>query len=160
MFLEKALAQDIEDHRFIPYLQLSSLKKPGFSIVRLKLPEWFTCKNPVLGLFSVESQLHEFEALILSEPARLLSEFPMRHDAVNALEGILREHGSNAELVNDGQETAPSKRIMRVIPEYEGSKASAGPLVASAIGLDGLRHRCRHFAHWLKQLENLGGAAF
>lgn len=125
LFLEKALAQDIEDPRLIPYIQL-----------------------------------HEFEALILSEPARLLSEFPMRHDAVNALEGILREHGSNAELVNDGQETAPSKRIMRVIPEYEGSKASAGPLVASAIGLDGLRHRCRHFAHWLKQLENLGGAAF
>ena len=34
---------------------VSSLKKPGFSIVRLKLPEWFMCKNPVFGLFSVES---------------------------------------------------------------------------------------------------------
>ena len=36
---------------------MSSLKKPGFLIVRLKLPEWFICKNPVFGLFSVESTL-------------------------------------------------------------------------------------------------------
>ncbi|MCB8952442.1 MAG: DUF5615 family PIN-like protein [Ardenticatenales bacterium] len=35
-----------------------SLKKPGFSIVRQKLPEWFMCKNPVFDLFSVESRLN------------------------------------------------------------------------------------------------------
>ncbi|MCA9939860.1 MAG: hypothetical protein KC418_14555 [Anaerolineales bacterium] len=40
---------------------LSSLKKPGFLIVRLKLPEWFMCKNPVFGLFSVESTLKVLE---------------------------------------------------------------------------------------------------
>ncbi|MCA9941250.1 MAG: hypothetical protein KC418_21565 [Anaerolineales bacterium] len=36
---------------------MSSLKKPGFSTVRRKLPEWFMCKNPVFGLFSEESRM-------------------------------------------------------------------------------------------------------
>ena len=34
----------------ITALDMSSLKKPGFSIVRQKLPEWFMCKNPVFDL--------------------------------------------------------------------------------------------------------------
>ena len=33
-------------------------------MVRLKLPEWFMCKNPVLGLFSVESTIHVSERFV------------------------------------------------------------------------------------------------
>ena len=60
----------------------------------------------------------------------------------------------NPELINDGPETAPSKRILKEIPEYD--KASAGVSVTSKIGLPQLRNRCRHFNEWLGQLENLG----
>ncbi len=61
----------------------------------------------------------------------------------------------NPELINDGPDTAPSKRIIAEIPEYEGMKSSAGPIVAEKIGLASLQTRCRHFGDWINQLEDL-----
>jgi len=60
----------------------------------------------------------------------------------------------NPELIDDGPETAPSKRILREIPEYD--KATAGVSVAAHIGLPTLRKKCRHFDEWVTQLESLG----
>jgi len=60
------------------------------------------------------------------------------------------------ELINDGPDTAPSKRILKEIPEYD--KVGAGVLVAEKIGLEILRKKCNHFAEWLACLEQLGSA--
>jgi len=68
----------------------------------------------------------------------------------------LRDHAGSPELIDDGHDTAPSKRIARLIPEYAGMKASAGPLIAAKIGLAAIRQRCSHFDEWLKKLESLG----
>ncbi|MCY4361585.1 MAG: DUF4276 family protein [Gammaproteobacteria bacterium] len=57
------------------------------------------------------------------------------------------------ELIND--KTAPSKQIIKEIPEYEKMKASAGPIVAGKIGLSSLRLKCRHFSEWIDSLETL-----
>ena len=62
---------------------------------------------------------------------------------------------TSPEHVNDNTDTAPSKRIIREIPEYQGRKASAGPIVAAKIGLSTLRSQCAHFAQWLDKLESL-----
>ena len=99
-------------------------------------------------------QLHEFEALLLSDPERLATQFPGRDDAIRRLASAVSSFGS-PELVNGGEQTAPSKRIIAKIPEYEGRKVSAGPIVAGQIGLPLLRSRCEHFAGWLSRLENL-----
>ena len=48
-----------------------------------------------------------------------------------------------------------SKRIISVIPEYGGRKASAGPDIAEFIGIPAIRAKCPHFKLWLAQLENL-----
>jgi hypothetical protein len=117
--LERAVAADITDRRFVPYIQL-----------------------------------HEFEALVLAEPLALASEFPGREVAVGRLDALARQY-DNPELIDDGEQTAPSKRIMSEIPEYEGRKASAGPLVVAKIGLGKLRLKCPHFAGWLAKLEGL-----
>ena len=63
--------------------------------------------------------------------------------------------GKNPEEINEGQETAPSKRIIKEIPEYKGQKATIGPLVAAKIDLDVLREKCKHFNEWLTRLEKL-----
>jgi hypothetical protein len=99
-------------------------------------------------------QLHEFEALIFADPQKLDAEFLERKDGVRNLVRIATEAG-NPESIDDGEETAPSKRIIREIPEYEWRKASAGPLVAGKIGLPALRQKCAHFDQWLKRLEEL-----
>lgn len=116
--LEAAMKQDINDPRFIPYIQL-----------------------------------HEFEALILADPQQLDWEY-LEHDRpINNLRSMV--NGQNPELINDGPTTAPSKRILAEIPEYD--KVTAGVSVAGRIGLQTLRHKCRHFNEWLTGLEQLAG---
>lgn len=115
--LEAALAQDIQDNRFIPYIQL-----------------------------------HEFEALILADARKLDWEY-FEHEA--AIDSLVTMVGDTCpELINDGAETAPSKRILKQIPEYD--KVTAGWTVVEQIGLATLRHKCPHFNEWLTGLEQLG----
>ena len=64
--------------------------------------------------------------------------------------------GEDPELINDGQDTAPSKRILKKIPEYD--KATAGVRIVGRIGLPTLRAKCPHFNEWLYQLEELKGS--
>jgi Domain of unknown function (DUF4276) len=58
-------------------------------------------------------------------------------------------------LFDDGPQSAPSKRIMAQIPEYEDAKTVVGPQVAELIGLDTIRAKCPHFNAWLSRLEML-----
>lgn len=99
-------------------------------------------------------QLHEFEALLLSKPVELNSQFVESCDGVDRLVEMASCFES-PELIDSGAATAPSKRIIREIPEYEGRKASAGPIIAGKIGLPTLRSKCRHFRGWLDRLESL-----
>jgi len=101
--------------------------------------------------------MYEFESLILAGPRQLDWEFIEHEGRISELERMALNSG-NPELINDGQNTHPSKRIINKIPEYEGRKASAGPLVADKIGLPTLRDKCRHFNGWLEHLENLAGS--
>jgi hypothetical protein len=99
-------------------------------------------------------QLHEFEALILSDPTKFTPRFIEHADKINDLVLMCSQFVS-PELINDGAESAPSKRIIRSIPDYAGSKASAGPLIAQRIGLESIRQKCPHFSDWVERLEKL-----
>ena len=97
-------------------------------------------------------QLHEFEALILADARKLDWEY-FEHEAEIA--SLVTMVGDTCpELINDGAETAPSKRILKQIPEYD--KVTAGWTVVEQIGLATLRHKCPHFNEWLTRLEQLG----
>ena len=100
-------------------------------------------------------QLHEFETLLLSDPEKLHAQFDGAAGGIARLATAVARFPS-PEHVNDGAATAPSKRIIHEIPEYEGRKTSAGPITAAKIGLPTLRAKCAHFAEWLTKLENLG----
>jgi hypothetical protein len=99
-------------------------------------------------------QLHEFEALLLADPQKLEWEYPEHDQPIRNLFQMALGFIS-PELIDDGENTAPSKRIIREIPEYEGMKTSAGPLTAERIGLPVLRGKCGHFREWLSRLEQL-----
>ena len=100
-------------------------------------------------------QLHEFEALIFARLETLLDEYFDRETEIQCLRDVLADHDDNPELIDDGLATAPSKRILHQVPEY--NKATAGPDLAARIGIDHLRQRCRHFGDWLEKLEGLTG---
>jgi len=98
-------------------------------------------------------QLHEFEALLLTDPEKLLLLYPDKKTAVDRLQNEIS--GMHPEEINEKPATAPSKRIIKYIPEYEGQKAQVGPLVVEDIGLFTLRERCSHFNEWITKLEML-----
>ena len=100
-------------------------------------------------------QLHEYEAYLFSDTSKFLGEFPSYEKAISELTNMAAEYGS-PEDINEGIETAPSKRIIKAIPEYEGRKVSAGSNIASEIGIQAIRNKCPHFNTWLTKLEMLG----
>jgi len=97
-------------------------------------------------------QVHEFEALLFVSPEITARMFP----EVNKLPDLvaIRSEFNSPEEINDGYTTAPSKRILRLFPNYE--KPLYGALVAIDTGLDRIRAECRHFNEWLIWLEGLG----
>ncbi len=103
-------------------------------------------------------QLHEFETMLFTAPAAFASFYAECDEAIAKLEDIAAAH-SSPEDINDGPQTAPSKRIGRWLPLYEKNKPVAGPQIAVQIGLDAIRRKCRHFDAWLTKLESLGSHA-
>jgi hypothetical protein len=100
-------------------------------------------------------QLHEFEAFLLVDPDRLLVMYPEAQTYVNRLKKDIAFPTTNVELINESPHKAPSKRIIKFLPEYEGQKAQVGPLIAEDIGLIKLRSACKHFNEWISKLELL-----
>ena len=98
-------------------------------------------------------QLHEFEALVLADPGKLGNEYFEHDEAIRTLQDILQKSDGNPELINDQPETAPSKRILRCIPEYD--KVSIGADLAGENGIDFLKRQCPHFRSWVQSLEQL-----
>ncbi|HOX36644.1 MAG TPA: DUF4276 family protein [Candidatus Brocadiia bacterium] len=99
-------------------------------------------------------QLHEFEALILADPGNLNIQFSESERAIRNLVTLTKSFDT-PELIDEGAETSPSKRIIAEIPEYKGRKTSAGPIVVQKIGLPTMRAKCPHFDGWITKLESL-----
>jgi len=98
-------------------------------------------------------QLHEFEALLLVDPDKLITMFPDEQTGINRLKKNIAN--LKPEEINESQQSAPSKRIIQYLPNYESQKAQVGPLVAEDIGLTMLRNHCPHFNDWITRLENI-----
>ena len=116
-FLEQRFAADIDDNRFIPYIQL-----------------------------------HEYEAYLFSDPTCFEYLDSGGTKEVEVLQSIASQYNT-PELINHGQQTSPSKRIMAQFSDYK--KTTDGPLLAELIGLQVIRSQCSHFNQWLSRLESL-----
>jgi hypothetical protein len=95
--------------------------------------------------------MHEFEALLFSDPNRFARGI-CRGNLAAKLSAIRRGFATPEEI-NDSPETAPSKRIMHLFPGYE--KPLYGAVAAMEIGLPKIRQQCPHFNGWLNRLEAL-----
>ncbi|MDP1586260.1 MAG: DUF4276 family protein [Prosthecobacter sp.] len=60
------------------------------------------------------------------------------------------------EEINDSPQTAPSKRILKLMPGYE--KPLYGSLAAIEVGIDVMRSECKRFDQWVGKLGKLGNA--
>lgn len=93
--------------------------------------------------------VHEFEALLFTAPQKF-AEWTDDAEVVEKLASAVKS--CKPEDVNDSPLTAPSKRVLAAMPNYQ--KTFHGPLIACEIGLDAMRQSCPHFHAWLLTLEN------
>jgi len=102
--------------------------------------------------------VHEFEALLFSNPVKLAA--GLNVDA-SRVEAIIHEF-DDPEKINTIPATYPSRRIASL---YQQGKARAyskpinGLAIAKTIGIDTMRRQCRVFNNWLTRLENIAHRA-
>lgn len=62
-----------------------------------------------------------------------------------------QNEASTPEHINNSPETAPSKRLKKLIKNY--SKIRYGTIVAKEIGIDKIMRECKHFAKWIEKIK-------
>lgn len=101
-------------------------------------------------------QVHEFEAILLCEPEVLSRFYPDASRKIARLTAEIAEFES-PERINDGPQTAPSKRIGAYFEDFESAKTTIAAEIAPHIALATVRAKCPHFDAWLSLLETLAG---
>ena len=99
-------------------------------------------------------QLHEFEGLLFSD-VQAIDSVLSTLGAQSRLKDLaqIRASVGSPEEINDGADTAPSKRLITLYPPYD--KVVFGSLIAERIGLAKMRAECSHFDAWMAALERL-----
>lgn len=110
--MEKGISFDINDSRFIPYIQL-----------------------------------HEFEAVLFSSISGFNRYFgdDISYEIQNIIDSF-----ENPEDINSSPATAPSKRLIKIIPEYD--KVMYGNILALENGFECVLERCKRFREWIEIL--------
>lgn len=93
--------------------------------------------------------LHEIEALVLAAIQAGQGDGVLSPQALARLRADIKRAGG-PELVNDGQNTSPSKRLLRADPDY--LKTVTGPRLIADAGLRAILERCPVFATWWEDL--------
>ena len=99
-------------------------------------------------------QLHEYETLLFADVESFQCSFDECEREIEQLQAIADSFAS-VEHINDGPQTAPSKRIIDIFPGYKGLKTTAGPDIADLTGIKTLGERCPHFSDWLTTLGDV-----
>jgi len=95
--------------------------------------------------------MHEFEGLLFSDCTKFAAAIG-RPDLAPDFQKV-RDQFQCPEEINDSPITAPSKRVIDLVPNYQ--KPLMGTFAALEIGLDGIRRECPFFHSWVTKLENL-----
>lgn len=93
--------------------------------------------------------MHEYEALLFSNVScfSVCKEFTA--PKVKQLEKEVASFPT-PEYVNNSEQTAPSKRILRICPSYQ--KNIDGTRIAKEVGIETMLEKCHHFSDWVNQL--------
>ena len=95
--------------------------------------------------------MHEFEAMLFSDCHALAT--AIGHPDLTADFQAIRDEFGSPEEIDNSPDTAPSKRIERLMPAYQ--KPTMGVQASQYIGIATIRNQCPHFDAWLHRLETL-----
>ena len=94
--------------------------------------------------------LHEFEALLFSSPKSF--EAVGGPIIIKSVQKI-RNSYQTPEHINNSPDTAPSKRLEAIIPNYP--KVKNGSILSKEMGIDTILHECKHFESWINKIKAL-----
>jgi len=110
------------------------------------------------NIFLPYLQKHEFEALLFSEITWAAA--VLNTNGQNELQKVLNNF-PNPENINEGNETAPSKRLINIFREHSSErydKIIYGELISSQIGMDIMMEQCPGFANWINDIVKLANS--
>ena len=141
---------DIPDFFRIP----NNIPDYDICIKQPKISEKITCLEESMradiqasNKFIPYIQQHEFESLIFSSSKPYT--FYYKDEVVKAIEKIIDRY-ETPEDINDMPMTAPSKRLLAIIPDY--SKVNDGNIIALEIGIETILQQCPRFKNWIETL--------
>jgi hypothetical protein len=94
--------------------------------------------------------LHEFEGILFSSPESFLE---ITDDHTVAEIQRMRDEAVSPEHINNSPETAPSKRLEFLIPNY--AKVKNGTLLSKKMGINTILKECSHFSNWIERIKKL-----
>lgn len=106
-----------------------------------------TCKG-----FFPNLLMHEYEALLFSDVSCFRKCDGVTDAVIRNLDKV-RCGYDNPEMINNSEQTAPSKRILQIYPSYQ--KVTDGTLIAEAIGIEKIMAECPHFAVWIDTIKHI-----
>lgn len=124
-------------------------KKISSTAKRVEFLEQELGKDIGSGRFIPYIQLHEFEAFLFtkSDGFGVIPSFGPKE--ISAVGEIIRNY-PNPELINDHPDTAPSKRLEKLVLGY--NKVLHGNFVILENGLPIIFEKCPRFRHWAQSL--------
>ncbi len=97
-------------------------------------------------------QRYEFEGLLFSDLNAVSRVIDVSPKQLEELKNI-RSNFATPESINDGRDSAPSKRLKRAIPAYD--KVLQGPEIAERTTIEMISRECPRFRDWISRLETL-----
>ena len=97
--------------------------------------------------------VHEFETLLFSNPTILAKSLEADETEIQSVIAGCGE----AEAINNGPQSAPSKRLDSWSSEGKFAKTITGIRVAKEIGIPKMREKCPVFNQWLEKFEAIVG---
>ncbi len=101
--------------------------------------------------FKAYIQPHEFEALLFSDIVGFTKTFSEEVKSLSKIQKII--YTLEPEEINNGVDTAPSKRIEKLFKKYK--KVIHGKDIATEIGIEKMLEKCPHFREWIDWMKNL-----
>ena len=92
--------------------------------------------------------LHEFEGILFSNPDSFSS---VVDDKTVAKIKKIKDEAKSPEHINNSSDTAPSKRLENLLPNY--AKVKNGTLISKDIGIDRIMQECKHFSSWIEKIK-------
>ena len=132
-------SQAIEDH----------LKRVEFLEAKMK-EDLEMVQNQQFNNYIPYIQLHEFEALAFTSTVSFEALFEENEMNYKGICEVINEF-PNPEDINDSPETAPSKRMQKLIQGY--NKVAYGISLIEYTGIETILQKCPHFRSWIYTLK-------